>query len=108
YKRAFVIAKHMTTTLKRVYVVPAGRGDLTNAYGFWQGVALTDNYGKFLNRTQLDFVIGHELSHVKHGHGHKRLVIMVSIYSTMALLCFIMPSVLFRFRPLIDIFAVFV
>jgi Zn-dependent protease with chaperone function len=107
-KRAFVIAKRMTTNLKRVYVVPAGRGDLTNAYGLWQGVALTDNYGKFLNRAQLDFVIGHELSHVKHGHGRKKLLIMVAVYATMALLCFIMPSALFRFRPLINIFVVLV
>jgi hypothetical protein len=33
YKRAFVLAKLTKTPLKRVYVVPAGRGHLTNAYG---------------------------------------------------------------------------
>jgi hypothetical protein len=58
YKRAFVLAKEMQTTLKRVYVVPAGRGHLTNAYGLPESIAVTDNYGKFLSRAQLDFVIG--------------------------------------------------
>jgi len=33
YKRAFALAKATKTPLKRVYVVPAGRGHLTNAYG---------------------------------------------------------------------------
>jgi len=65
YKRAFVMAKDMRTPLKRVYVVPAGRGHLTNAYGLPESIAVTDNYGKFLDRAELDFVIGHELGHVK-------------------------------------------
>ena len=74
YKRAFVLAKMTKTPLKRVYVVPAGRGHLTNAYGASHTIAVTDNYGKFLTSAQLDFVIGHELGHAKAKHGRKRLL----------------------------------
>ena len=65
YKRAFVLAKNMAIRLERLYFVPAGRGHLTNAYGLSQSIAVTDNYGRFLNGPQLDFIIGHELAHVR-------------------------------------------
>ena len=108
YKRAFVMAKEMRIPLKRVYVVPAGRGHLTNAYGLGQSIAVTDNYGKFLNRPQLDFVIGHELAHVKERHGRKNLGITVAVYAVTALVCFFLPQILATLRPLFDILIVFV
>jgi Zn-dependent protease with chaperone function len=101
------MAKEMGTPLKRVYVVPAGRGHLTNAYGLWQSIAVTDNYGKFLNRSELDFVIGHELAHVKSGHGRKKLFITLTIYMGTALGCFFLPPALVLFRPLLDLLVVF-
>jgi Zn-dependent protease with chaperone function len=67
YKRAFALAKQTGTSIKRVYVVPSGRGHLTNAYGLPQGIAITDNYGKFLHDPELGSVIGHELGHVRQG-----------------------------------------
>jgi Zn-dependent protease with chaperone function len=108
YKRAFVLAKEMQTPLKRVYVVPAGRGHLTNAYGLTESIAVTDNYGKFLSRAQLDFVIGHELGHVKARHGRKKLLIVVIVFACIALVCFLLPPMLVPFRPLLDILVVFV
>jgi Zn-dependent protease with chaperone function len=108
YKRAFVLAKEMQTPLKRVYVVPAGRGHLTNAYGLTESIAVTDNYGKFLSRAQLDFVIGHELGHVKARHGRKKLLIVVIVFACIALVCSLLPPMLVPFRPLFDILVVFV
>jgi Zn-dependent protease with chaperone function len=108
YKRAFVLAKEMQTTLKRVYVVPAGRGHLTNAYGLTESIAVTDNYGKFLSRAQLDFVIGHELGHVKARHGRKKLLIVVIVFACLALVCFSLPPMVTRFRPLLDILVLFI
>jgi Zn-dependent protease with chaperone function len=108
YKRAFVLAKEMQTPLKRVYVVPAGRGHLTNAYGLTESIAVTDNYGKFLSRAQLDFVIGHELGHVKARHGRKKLLIVVIVFACIALVCSLLPPMLVPFRPLLDILVVFV
>ena len=108
YKRAFAMAKDMRTPLKRVYVVPAGRGHLTNAYGLSESIAVTDNYGKFLDRAELDFVIGHELGHVKGKHGRKKLLIMTIVFATLAVVCFFFPPALIRFRPFLDFFLLLV
>jgi Zn-dependent protease with chaperone function len=68
YNRAFRLARKVGVDLERVYVVPPGRGHLTNAFGLWRGIALTDNFGEYLSGPQIDFVIGHELAHVKGRH----------------------------------------
>lgn len=58
---------------------------------------MTDNYGKFLDRAELDFVIGHELGHVKGKHGRKKLLITTIVFATLAFACFFSPLVsLFR------------
>jgi Zn-dependent protease with chaperone function len=106
YKRAFVMAKRMETPLRRVYVVPAGRGHLANAYGLSHSIAVTDNYGKFLDAAELDFVIGHELGHVKAQHGRKNLLIMAAVFAGIAVVYFFLPPV-WRFRPFLDISAMF-
>jgi Zn-dependent protease with chaperone function len=106
YKRAFALAKVTKTVLKRVYVVPAGRGHLTNAYGGSHMIAVTDNYGNFLTSAQLDFVIGHELGHAKGKHGQKRLLITAGMIAVMALVCFSMSTFLFRYRPVVDVLVV--
>jgi Zn-dependent protease with chaperone function len=106
YKRAFAMAKEMRTPLKRVYVVPAGRGHLTNAYGLSESIAITDNYGKFLNRAELDFVIGHELGHVLGKHGRKGILVMISGFATVALACFFFPAFLTGLRPVFDVAAI--
>jgi len=108
YKRAFVLAKMTRTPLKRVCVVPAGRGHLTNAYGASHTIAVTDNYGKFLTSAQLDFVIGHELAHAKAKHGRKKLLITTAVFAGIALASFVMSPLLFAFRPLFDVLVVFV
>jgi Zn-dependent protease with chaperone function len=108
YKRAFALAKLTKTPLKRVYVVPAGRGHLTNAYGASHTIAVTDNYGKFLTSAELDFVIGHELGHAKGKHGRKKLVITAAVIAAMAVACFIASAFLSLYRPVLDVFVVFV
>jgi Zn-dependent protease with chaperone function len=107
YKRAFVLAKLTKTPLKRVYVVPACRGHLTNAYGGAHTIAMTDNYGKFLTSAELDFVIGHELGHAKAKHGRKKLLITATVIAGIVLASFVMSPFLFPFRPLFDVLVVF-
>lgn len=107
YKRAFVLAKVTKTPLERVYVVPAGRGHLTNAYAGAHTIAVTDNYGKFLTSTQLDFVIGHELGHSRGKHGQKKLVVTAAVVAIMAVACFSMSTFLSRYRPFLDVAIVF-
>jgi Zn-dependent protease with chaperone function len=88
YTRAMYWAKIMNINVKRVYVVPPGRGNLTNAFATSQSVGLTDNFGEYLHGPQLDCVIVHELAHVKRKHTRKKLFIMLFIFSALALLSF--------------------
>ncbi|HEX4001630.1 MAG TPA: M48 family metallopeptidase [Candidatus Acidoferrales bacterium] len=81
--RAFAIAKRMGTTIRRVYIVPAGKGHLTNAFGGSGIVGVTDNWGKYFTKPELDFVLGHEVAHVRLGHNGKRLLLVVAIFSTL-------------------------
>ena len=82
------MASQMGVTLDRVYMVPAGKGHLTNAYGMSNAIGLTDNLGKYLTKPQVDSVIAHELAHVKLKHGRKDLLFIVGIFSAMTVLFF--------------------
>ncbi|HEY7096685.1 MAG TPA: M48 family metalloprotease [Terriglobales bacterium] len=100
YKRAFAMAKRENIELTRVYVVPAGKGHLTNAYGMSKAVAITDNYGKFLDEPELDFVVAHELGHVKRHHGRKKMLMAAVVYGIAAVLALIVgPS---KSRPVFN------
>lgn len=101
--RALNLAKRMGVTLSRIYVVPAGKGHLTNAYGMSHAIALTDNLGKYLTNAEKDYVIAHELAHVKLKHGRKELLLVVTIFSTMTLLAFLLRQQAEPFRPLLQV-----
>jgi Zn-dependent protease with chaperone function len=103
YKRAFSLAKNMNVNLKRVHVVPVGRGHLANAHGWPRSIAVTENYGKFLHGPELDFIIGHELSHGKELHGIKNLAIAPGVLCVLALMCYALPARLVYLRPALDI-----
>jgi Zn-dependent protease with chaperone function len=103
YKRAFSLAGRMKVSLRRVHVVPIGRGHLTNALGWPRSIAVTENYTKFLHEPELDFVIGHELSHSKELHGIKNLAVAPVVLSFLALACCLFPAILAPFRPILDV-----
>jgi hypothetical protein len=50
--RAIRIARGMEVTLRRVFVVPAGKGHLTNAYGMSNAIALTDSLARAASKRQ--------------------------------------------------------
>lgn len=81
HKRAFIIAKRIGVRLRRVYVVPSGRGHLTNAFGsLSRSIGISDDYGKWLKGSQLDFVIGHELAHIQQKHWQKKIATLVVLF----------------------------
>jgi Zn-dependent protease with chaperone function len=69
---------------------------------------VTDNYGKFLSSAELDFVIGHELGHLKARHGLKKLLLITTVFAAGAAMAYFLPVVLISFRPLFDILMTFV
>jgi Zn-dependent protease with chaperone function len=106
--RAMKMANHMGVTIGRVYIVLAGKGHLTNAYGLSNAIGLTDNLGKFLTRTQMDYVMAHELAHVKLKHGRKHLLVVVVVFSILTLLLFRFSQHALSLQPLVQVAAVFV
>jgi Zn-dependent protease with chaperone function len=100
YKRSLVLSKRMGVRLRRVCVVPFGKGRLTNAYGGWSTIAVTDDYGHWLDGSELDFVIGHELAHVKCKHGLKKMLAISGVFGLAAVLIFAVPHSLGGWRVL--------
>jgi len=80
YKRAAHLARKCGIKLDKIFIVPSGPGRLTNAYGGAGFVAVTDNFGEYLNQAELDATIGHELGHVKHRHARRTLKAMAITY----------------------------
>jgi Zn-dependent protease with chaperone function len=76
-----------------------GRGHLTNAFGLWRGIALTDNFGEYLSAPQLDYVIGHELAHVKGKHIRKEFAAVLALFAVLSLLSFVISPAAAGVRP---------
>jgi Zn-dependent protease with chaperone function len=104
--RALSLANRMGVTLRRVYVVPAGKGHLTNAYGMSNAITLTDNLGKYLTKVQIDYVIAHELAHVKLKHGRKQLQVWITVFSTLVVSLFLLRQQAMPLRPLLQFVAI--
>jgi len=102
YKRSTVLAKKMGVYLKRVCVVPFGKGHLTNAYGSVSQKAVTDDYGRWLHGSQLDFVICHELAHVKHKDALKTLGSTVAAFAIVSTPLWFMPPLPVAWRIFLD------
>ncbi len=104
--RALKMANRMGATLSRVYIVPAGKGHLTNAYGMSNAIGLTDSLGRYLSKGQIDFVIAHELGHVQLRHGRKHLLVVIAIFSIMGLVFFRLSQHVLSFQPLVQLVVV--
>jgi len=105
--RALKMADHMGVTISRVYIVPAGKGHLTNAYGLSNAIGLTDSLGQHLTKTQMDYVMAHELAHVKLTHGRKDLLFVVAIYSALTLVLFRFSQHALALQSLAEITVIF-
>jgi Zn-dependent protease with chaperone function len=108
YNRAFRLARKAGVDLDRVYVVPPGRGFLTNAFGLGRSIALTDNFGEYLSGPQLDFVIGHELVHLKGRHAVKQFSFILLLFTVLASLSFWLSPVTAPLRPVLVLFVLLV
>jgi len=86
--RALKMADHMGVAISRVYIVPAGKGHLTNAYGLSNAIGLTDSLGQYLTKTQIDYVMAHELAHLSLKHGRKHLLLVLGMFFALSLVLF--------------------
>jgi Zn-dependent protease with chaperone function len=105
--RALKMADHMGVTISRVYIIPAGKGHLTNAYGLSNAIGLTDSLGQHLTKTQMDYVMAHELAHVKLRHGRKDLVFVLATFLALTLILFRFSQHAMVLQPLAEITVIF-
>lgn len=100
--RALSIARKMGASIDRVFIVPAGKGHLTNAFAGSGAIGVTDNLGKYFTRAQGEYVIAHEVAHVKHRDSFRTLQFAVISFSILALFTFFVRYFVGAFRPLLD------
>lgn len=100
YVRTLHLAKKMGVRIRWIYVVPSGRGNLTNAFASWSGISVTDNYGEFLHGPQLDCVIAHELAHAKNRHIQKELLLLILLFALLIVFSFTFAPLLSQHTPL--------
>jgi Zn-dependent protease with chaperone function len=69
---AFGMAERLGVKLQQVYVVPAGKGQMANAFArTGNTIAFTDFLLQRMSRAEVNYVLGHELTHLKHKHPGK-------------------------------------
>jgi Zn-dependent protease with chaperone function len=71
--RAFALAAKLGAKLNQIYIVPAGKLQMANAFASSANtVLLTDYLLARLNKREVDAVLAHELAHIKHRHARIR------------------------------------
>jgi Zn-dependent protease with chaperone function len=77
--RAFAIAQKAGTKLNQLYVFPAERSRLANAFAHSaSNVFLTDYLVRNLNKREVDAIIGHEVTHLQKNDQRLRAYVIVA------------------------------
>jgi Zn-dependent protease with chaperone function len=70
--RAFAMARQLGVKLQQIYIIPSGKGQMANAFARKGNViSFTDFLLQRMSRREVNYVLGHELSHLKLGHPGK-------------------------------------
>lgn len=105
--RALAMAERMGVDLRRVFVVPQGKGHLLNAFAGVGSISLTDTLSYYLNQAEVDCTIAHELGHLKLRHVGKTLLTIILVFIIPSILFFGLPPRALAFRPAFDILVIF-
>jgi Zn-dependent protease with chaperone function len=71
--RIFALAERLGVKVLRVFVLPAGKGQVANAYAAKNKIVMfTDYLLQHLSQREVDGVAAHELAHLVHKHPAKR------------------------------------
>lgn len=84
--RAFAIAKKAGAKLNQLYVLPAERLRMANAFAhIGHNIFLTDYLLKNLSKREVDAVVGHEVSHLQMKHLRGRLILVLGAVLVMSI-----------------------
>lgn len=77
--RIFELAARAGVPLKQIYILPAGKGQMANAFARSDNtVMLTDLLPRHLSEREVTAVVAHELAHLKEGHPRSLGVTFIS------------------------------
>ncbi|HKU27319.1 MAG TPA: M48 family metalloprotease, partial [Candidatus Sulfotelmatobacter sp.] len=72
--RIFALARRLGVVVKQVFILPAGKGQVANAYAAKSSVVMfTDYLLEHLSKREVDAIAAHELAHLRHKHPVKRM-----------------------------------
>jgi Zn-dependent protease with chaperone function len=70
--RAFGMAERLGVKLQQVYLIPSGKGQIANAFARTNNtISFTDFLLKRMSQREVDYVMAHELTHLKLKHPAK-------------------------------------
>ena len=90
---AFTMARELGVKLQQVYVIPSGKGQMANAFARHGNViSFTDFLLQRMSRREVNYVLGHEMTHLKLGHpGKLAVAAMVSYFVALTAVNFAAP-----------------
>jgi Zn-dependent protease with chaperone function len=69
---AFGMAQRLGVKLQQIYIIPAGKGQMANAFARkGNAIAFTDYLLQRMTRREVNYILGHELSHLRLKHIQK-------------------------------------
>ena len=78
--RIFALAHRLGVGVNQIFILPAGKGQVANAYAAQNRIVMfTDYLLEHLNKREVDAVAAHELAHLRHKHPGKRLLMFGAI-----------------------------
>jgi Zn-dependent protease with chaperone function len=78
---AFAMARKLGVKLQQVYIIPSGKGQMANAFARKGNViSFTDFLLQRMTRREVNYVLGHEMTHLKLGHPGKLAMAAVVSY----------------------------
>ncbi len=91
--RAFAMARQLGVKLQQVYIIPSGKGQMANAFARRGNViSFTDFLLQRMTRREVNYVLGHEMTHLKLGHpGKLAMAVVVSYFVAVTSVSFAEP-----------------
>ncbi len=79
--RIFVLAAQCKVKIEQIYVIPAGKGRMANAFASsGNTVLLTDYLLQHMSKREVDAVVAHELTHLRRQHPKHLFWALVSVF----------------------------
>jgi len=106
---AFGMAQRLGVKLQQIYVIPAGKAQMANAFArTGNTIAFTDYLLQRMSRREVNYILGHELSHLRLKHLQKLSFAFVGslfagIFLLTALRASLPPSPFFRYGILFSV-----